>query len=142
MKGVRVLTSNPGRTGIVIQLGKEAVDGLYGIGVWNAYATGREPAEVKAWIDGFKAKHSFEPDENAILSYAYTDWFIRGGLMPVGRDVTTERVAAALAASKEKHFIFYGEKSFKDGHVSPEDVQVEQVQGGAWTPVSKPMSPT
>ena len=44
-------------------------------------------------------------------------------------------------SSKEKHFIFYGEKSFKDGHVSPEDVQVEQVQGGAWTPVSKPMAP-
>jgi hypothetical protein len=123
-----VLTSNPGRTGIVIQLGKEAVDGLYGIGVWNAYALGREPAEVKTWIDGFKAKHSFEPDENAILSYAYTDWFIRGGLMPVGRDVTTDRVAAALAASREKHFIFYGEKGFRDGHISPEDVQVEQVQ--------------
>ncbi len=137
----KVLTANPGRTGIVLQLGKATVDGLYGIGVWNAYPEGREPPEVKAWIAAFKKRFPIEPDENAILAYAYTDWFIKGGLMPVGRDVTADRVMAALNASTGDHFIFYGKKHFVGGHIDPEDVQVEQVKDGAWTAVSKPMAP-
>ena len=137
MTNVKVLTSNPGRTGVVVQLGKQAVEGLYGVGVWNAFAAGKEPAEVHDFLANITKRYGVEVDENAILSYAYTDWFIRGGLQPVGKDVTADRVATALATSTENHFIFYGPKHFIGGHVDPEDVRIEQVVNGAWTPVSK-----
>ncbi|MCX7382158.1 MAG: ABC transporter substrate-binding protein [Alphaproteobacteria bacterium] len=137
----KVLTASPGRTGIVADLGKQTVEGLYGIGAWNAYAAGKEPAEVKAWQEKLTRRHGINADENAILAYAYADWLISGGLQPVGREVTNDRVAAALAASASEHFIFYGPKRFVDGHIDPEDVQIDQVTGGGWAPASPRLLP-
>jgi ABC-type branched-subunit amino acid transport system substrate-binding protein len=134
-KDVRVLTGNPGRTGIVLQLGKDTVEGLYGVGVWKA---GTDAPEVKGWKDNFKKRfNNMEPDENALLAYVYTDWFLKG-LAAAGRDVTAEKVGRALHATgyDDKGLIFYGPKSFKANHIDPETVRVDQATGGRWVSVS------
>jgi ABC-type branched-subunit amino acid transport system substrate-binding protein len=132
---VKVLTGNPGRTGIVLQLGKDTVEGLYGVGVWKA---GTDAPEVKGWKDSFKKRfNNMEPDENALLSYVYTDWFVKG-LAAAGRDVTADKVAKALQTTgyDDKGLIFYGPKSFKANHIDPETVRVDQATGGRWVSVS------
>jgi hypothetical protein len=53
-----------------------------------------------------------------------------------GKDVTTDKVIAALRATSITHPIFYDTKSFKNNQASPESVKVEQIKGGQWTAVS------
>ena len=137
-KEVKVLTGNPGRTGIVLQLGKESVEGLYGVGVWKA---GTDAPEVKGWKDSFKKRfNNMEPDENALLSYAYTDWFLKG-LTNAGRDLTTDKAVKALQAMSydDKGLVMFGPKSFKANHIDPEHVRVDQAVGGRWVPLSEIM---
>ena len=137
----RVLTANPGRTGIVVLIGKESVEGLYGIGTWKIWAPGQEPAEAKAWVESYKKRFNLEPDENAMLAYAYADWFVKNGLAAAGKDITADKVVKSLQTTSYDNLIFYSPKKFVDGHVDPENIQIEMVKGGVWTPVSKTLAP-
>jgi len=126
---------------VVAQLGKGAVEGLYGIGTWNIFAPGQEPPEVKAWNENYKKRFNLEPDENALLAYAYTDWLVKNGLEPAGRDITTDKVVKALQSSSYSYPIFYGPERFVSQQISPETTQVSQVKGGIWQPVSALITP-
>ena len=135
---VKVITGNPGRTGIVLQLGKDTVEGLYGVGVWRLYTPTSGPDSVKKWFADYKKKYTNEPDENALLSYAYTDMFIKA-VQAAGRDLTADKVVKALQTGTFEHPIFYEKQTFKGNHQGPEFVEVDQVKGGAWTSLTKPM---
>jgi len=136
---VKVMTANPGRTMIVAQLGKANVEGLYGVSAWNIFDPGSETPAVKAWNESYKKRFNLDADENGMLSYAYTDWFVKA-LTAAGRTVTPESVVEALGKTTSDHPVFFGPKSFKNGHISPETAQVEQIKGGQWVPVSKPLN--
>ncbi len=135
---VRVITGTPGRTGIVLQLGKETVEGLYGVGVWKLFTADSGPAPVKAWFATYKKKYTNEPDENALLAYAYTDMFVKA-VQGAGRDLTADKVVKFLQTNSFEHPIFYDKQSFKGNHFDPEYVEIDQVKGGAWTSLTKPM---
>ena len=135
---VRVLTGNPGRTGIVLQLGKDTVEGLYGVGTWKLFTPTSGPDNVKKWFADYKRKYTNEPDENALLSYAYTDIFVKA-VQAAGRDLTSDKVVKALQTMTFEHPIFYDKQVFKDGHFEPEYVEIDLVKGGAWTSLTKPM---
>lgn len=135
---VRVLTGNPGRTGIVLQLGKDTVEGLYGVGTWKLFTPTSGPDNVKKWFAEYKKKYTNEPDENALLSYAYTDIFVKA-VQAAGRDLTSDKVVKALQTMTFEHPIFYDKQVFKGGHFEPEYIEIDQVKGGAWTSLTKPM---
>ena len=139
--GVKLLTAIPGRTMVVAQLGKDAVEGLYGIGSWNIFAPGKDPADVKAWSENYKKRFNLDPDENALLAYAYTDWLVKDGLEPAGRDITLDKVVKALQSSSFTHPVFYGPERFVNQHINPETTQVSQIKGGIWVPVSDLLNP-
>ena len=132
---VKIITATPGRTANVTRLGGAAVDGLYGVGSWNVIGADTTNADAKAFFANLKSKHNFDPDENAMLAYAYADIFVRA-VEAAGKDLTPQAVAAALGTMKSSNPIFYDEKSFKGGHMMPETVRVEQAKGGVWMPVS------
>jgi len=138
---VKLLTAIPGRTMVVAQLGKGAVEGLYGIGTWNIFAPGQEPPEVKAWNENYKKRFNLDPDENALLAYAYTDWLVKNGLEAAGRDIATDKVVKALQSSSYSHPIFYGPERFVSQQINPETTQVSQVKSGIWQPVSALITP-
>ena len=135
---VKVLTGNPGRTGIVLMLGKDTVEGLYGVGTWKLFTPDNGPAPVKAWFAAYKKKFNAEPDENALLSYSYTDIFVKS-VQAAGRDITADKVVKALQTNSFEAPIFYDKQSFKGNHFDPEYVEIDQVKGGAWTSLTKPM---
>ena len=135
---VKVITGNPGRTGIVLQLGKDNVDGLYGVGTWKLFTPTSGPDAVKKWFADYKKKYTNEPDENALLSYAYTDIFVKA-VQGAGRDLTADKVVKYLQTNSFEHPIFYEKQTFKGNHQGPEFVEVDQVKAGAWTPLTKPM---
>ena len=132
---VKILTATPGRTSNVTRIGGAAIDGLYGVGSWNVLGADDPSPAAKSFFANMKSKHNFDPDENALLAYAYTDIFVRA-VEAAGKDLTPQAVAAAMAGIKSSHPVFYDEKSFKGGHLVPETVRVEQAKGGVWVPVS------
>lgn len=136
---VNVLTTIPGRSTVVIDVGRTAVEGLYGIGGWRLHDAKSKDAEVQKFLTGFKQKFNTDADENAANAYSYTSWFI-AGLQAAGRNLTTDAAVKALQASSHQDFTTYARQSFKANHVSPELVSIDVVKGGKWTKVSEPMS--
>jgi hypothetical protein len=63
------------------------------------------------------------------------------GLQPAGRDVTTDKMVKELQSSTYSHPVLYDPKRFVNGHINPETVQVSQIKGGLWTPVSDKIVP-
>ena len=135
---VKVLTGNPGRTGIVLQLGKDAVEGLYGVGTWKLFTATNGPDSVKAWFANYKKKYTNEPDENALLAYSYTDIFVKA-VQGAGRDLTADKVAKYLQTNSFEAPIFDDKQVFKGNHFEPEYVEIDQIKGGAWTSLTQPM---
>jgi len=132
---VKVLTGNPGRTGIVLALGKETVEGLYGVGPWKA---GADRPEVSAWKERFKKRfNNFEPDENALLAYVNTDWLFKG-IEAAGKDLTAEKVAKALQSISydDKGLVLLKPVRFEKNHIDPESIVIDQAQKGKWVMIS------
>ena len=133
---VRVLTANPGRTSIVAVLGKDAVDGLYGIGTWNIYYPDSAPEAVKKWMESYRKRFPNQIlDENAMLSYSYTDLFVKA-VAAAGRDLTAESFGKAVAAIPYDDFMSYARGTFRGNHMMPEGARVELLKGGRWSSVS------
>jgi branched-chain amino acid transport system substrate-binding protein len=132
---VKVLTGNPGRGTIVTELGKDTVEGLYGVGPWKV---GTDRPEVAAWKAKFKKRfNDMDPDENAALAYDYTDWFLKG-VEAAGKDLTAEKVAKALQTISydDKGLVKFGPVRFVKNHINPESIVIDQVQKGKWVTVS------
>jgi ABC-type branched-subunit amino acid transport system substrate-binding protein len=134
-KEVKVLASVPGTTNIVLRLGKEATEGLYGTANWRFHYADSAPAPVKAWIESYKKRFNVDPDENSMMAYTYADWFVKG-LEAAGRDLTTEKFVAALQRTPHEDIFGNPKASFKNNHIDPETVQIMQVKSGRWTPIS------
>jgi len=135
---VKVVTGVPGRTGIVLALGKDQVEGLYGVGAWRLYTVDNAPPAVKTWFASYKKRFNMDADENALLAYTYADVFLKG-VQAAGRDLTADKVVKALQAGSFESPMFYDKESFKGGHLDPEFAQIDQVKGGTWVSVGKPV---
>ena len=136
----RVLATLPGRTEFVARLGKSAVEGLYGIGAWHIVDPDSGDPRVKAWIESFRRRFATEPDENAALAYSYSDWFIQG-LQAAGRNLTADSFTKAIQGLEHADFVGYVRTGFKNNHISPEAVRIEQVKNGHWVSVSPDIVP-
>ncbi len=136
---VKVLTAIPGRSTIVAVLGKQAVEGMYGIGGWKLNYADSAPADAKKVMEAYKKKFNVDPDENALNAYSYTDWFVKG-LQAAGRNLTAEGFVKAISGVSQEDFTTYGKLSFTGNHVGPEMVEIDQVKNGRWVTLTKPMS--
>lgn len=132
---VKVLTGNPGRTMIVAKLGKDAIEGLYGVGPWRMLDPNAGTPADKSWAEAYKKRFNLEPDENAYLAYAYADWFV-SGLQAAGRNLSTDAAVKALQAATTRHPVFLAPAAFKNNHFDPEATTVDQFRNGRWEAVS------
>ena len=135
---VKVLTGIPGRSSVVTALGKDTVDGLYGIGGWKLHdpATTTDPAAKKFFTD-YKARFGQEADENAANAYSWMGWFL-AGVEATGTDLTAEKFAKAMQGVTHEDFTTYTRLSFKNNHAMPELVSIDQAKGGRWVQIAPP----
>jgi branched-chain amino acid transport system substrate-binding protein len=136
---VKVLSALPGRSTIVARLGKDAVEGLYGIGGWKMHDSASKDAAAQKFLAAYKLKFNADADENAANAYSYTDWFI-SILQATGRNLTAESFAKAAPGVGHQDFTTYSRQSFSANHVSPEYASIEQIKGGRWEPVAPAMT--
>ncbi|MEY4654183.1 MAG: hypothetical protein RI884_2764 [Pseudomonadota bacterium] len=134
---VRVLTTIPGRSTTVARLGKESVEGLYGIGGWRLHDPDTTDPAAAKFFAAYKQKFNADADENAANAYSYTSWFI-AGLQAAGRNLTPEALANALKATRHQDFTTFAPQGFVNNHVSPEPASIDQIRGGKWVQVVAP----
>ncbi len=134
---VKVLTTIPGRAGIVARLGKDTVEGLYGIGGWRLHEPDTKDAGAQKFFAAYKQKFAADADENAANAYSYMSWFI-DGLQATGKNLTAEGLAKTLQGVQHQDFSTFARQSFVGNHVSPELVSIDQVQGGKWVQIAAP----
>lgn len=136
---VKVLTTIPGRSSIVARLGKDTVEGLYGLGGWRIHDASSQDAGAQKFIAAYRAKFNADPDENAANAYSYTDWFVKC-LQAAGRNLSAQSFSAACQGVSHEDFTTYSKQGFVKNHVSPEFVAVDVVKGGRWEPVAPAMA--
>jgi branched-chain amino acid transport system substrate-binding protein len=140
LAGVKVLTASPGRAGLTITLGKDAMEGVYGVGNWRIPSPDTASAAEKAWADNYRKRFKAEPDDVACTFYDYTSWFLQE-VRNAGRELTTEKLVKALQASSFKGVASYDTHRFANNHIDPEWTRVEQVVQGRWTARSSVVDP-
>ena len=138
-KEVKVLTTLPGRSGIVAVLGKDVVEGLYGIGGWRLHGADSTDADAKRFQASFKQKFNLDPDENAANAYSYTDWFVKC-VAAAGRDLSAGGFAKAAQGVPHQDFTTYSRQTFIGNHVGPEFSSIDMVKGGKWVQQVAPMT--
>lgn len=141
LAGVNVLTSSPGRAGLTVALGKQAVEGMYGCGTSAITLPGRATGALKSFYDSYRKRFGSDPDDISAVFYDYTSWFVQE-LNRAGRDVTTDKLVKALQASSFKGLASYDTQRFVDNHIAPEWTRVEQVVQGVWVPRSPVLDPS
>jgi ABC-type branched-subunit amino acid transport system substrate-binding protein len=134
---VKVLTTIPGRSTVVANLGKDSVEGLYGIGGWRLHSADSTDPAVARFFSAYKQRFNVDADENSANGYSYTSWFI-AGLQAAGRNLTTESLVSALKASRHQDFTTFAAQSFVNNHVGPELASIDQIRGGKWVQVMAP----
>jgi len=134
---VKVLTAVPGRSSIVARLGKDAVEGLYGMGGWKLNDADSTDPETQKFFANYKARFGQEPDENAANAYSYTSWFI-AGLQAAGRNLTADSFAKAMQGVAHQDFTTFARQTFQGNHLNPEQVSIDQVKGGKWVQIAAP----
>lgn len=135
---VKVLTGIPGRSSIVTALGKDTVDGLYGIGGWKLHdvQASADPAARKFFAD-YKARFGHDGDENAANAYSSMGWFI-AGLQATGQDLNAEKFAKTMQGVSHEDFTTFTRLSWKNNHAMPELVSIDQAKGGRWVQIAPP----
>ena len=73
-----------------------------------------------------------------MLAYSYTDIFVKA-VQGAGRDVTSDKVVKYLQTNSFEGPLFYAKQSFSGNHFGPEYVEIDQIKGGAWTSLTKPL---
>jgi branched-chain amino acid transport system substrate-binding protein len=129
--GVNVLTASPGRAGLVATIGKAGVEGLYGVGSWRIAAPDQLGEAAKRWAESYRKRFNMEPDDVAMIFYDYASWFLQE-VHTAGRELTVDKLAKALQASTFKGLASYDTQRFRDNHIDPEWMQVEQISQGRW----------
>ncbi len=138
-KEVKVLTTLPGRSGVVALLGKDAVEGLYGIGGWQLHGADTANADAKKFMANYRQKFNADPDENAANAYSYTDWFVKS-VQAAGRGLTAESFSKAAQGVVHQDFTTYSKQNFVGNHVGPEFASIDQIKGGKWVQQVAPMT--
>lgn len=134
---VKVLTTIPGRSTLVAKLGKEATEGMYGMGGWKLHDPETTDPVAKKFMADFKAKYNMDADENAANSYSYTAWFV-AGLQAAGRNLTSKSLAETMPKGAHQDFTTFSRQTFVNNHVTPEMASVDQIKGGKWVQIAAP----
>jgi len=137
---VKVLGMSPVRQVTVADLGKQAVEGMYAVGMNKVHYLDTETDPVvKKWADEYRKRFKIDPDGNAMSAYFFTDWFVQG-VKAAGRDLDASKVVKELQRATFEDFVRFSKVSFKDNHLVPELIEIEQIKNGRWVALTNPFT--
>lgn len=138
---VDFLVSQAGYAPEVVMLGKEVVEGLYGVGFTPIPYYDTADDAVKAWMDRYKEK--FGTDANIQAAAGYQVMTVTALAMEnAGPDLTVDSFVAGLEQVQDYQDMFGSTPiSFgPDDHLAAEQTFLNQVQGGRWVRLTEPLA--
>jgi hypothetical protein len=122
-------------------LGKEATEGVYGVGQTEIFYADTATGKVKDFIEAYRKAFGIEANQQATAGYNGVMVFAHFAEM-AGKNLTTEALITALESGKQFDDIFGGAPvSFsKDNHLGVSAAVVAQIKNGRWATVAKNQS--
>ncbi|MDB5574740.1 MAG: putative LeucineBinding Protein [Tardiphaga sp.] len=138
---VAFVVSSPSFVPDFPDLGKEATEGIYGVGQTEIFYSDTAKGEVKDFIEAYRKSFGIEANQQATAGYNGAMVFAYFAKM-AGKNLTTETMMAALESGKVFDDIFGGAPiSFsKDNHLGVSAAVIGQIKNGRWTTIAKNQS--
>lgn len=131
------LVSGAGYAAEVAELGKEAMEGLYGVGQTPIPYVDTAPPEIRSWMRSYRERYGEEGYIQAISGYLAIDLFALGAAN-AGPDLTADSLIGGL----ERIHGYQGKfgsapVTFRpDDHLGTTQAFVAQIRNGRWHPVT------
>lgn len=122
-------------------LGKEATEGIYGVGQTEIFYSDTATGDVKNFIEAYRKMFGAEANQQATSGYNGAMVFAYYAKM-AGKELTTQSMISALESGKVFDDIFGGAPiSFsKENHLGVSAAVIGQIKNGRWVTVAKNQS--
>jgi ABC-type branched-subunit amino acid transport system substrate-binding protein len=135
------VVSSPSYVPDLHELGKDAAEGIYGVGQTEIFYPDTATGKVKEFIEAYRKMFGFDPNLQSTSGYDGAMAFaFYAGL--AGKNLTTESLIAAMESGKVYEDIFGGAPvSFSKGnHLGVSAATVGQIKNGRWVTIAKNQS--
>lgn len=129
---VTVIGAGPAFEDNTIKLGKEAVEGMFAVGMIANPDMQNSPAPVQDWMKRYQAK--FSSPASLYGAYAYSFVYIMAeGLKNAGADLTVDSFVKGMEQLKDYRTLFGSVLNFSPtNRLGANGAKLFQVQGGRW----------
>jgi branched-chain amino acid transport system substrate-binding protein len=129
---VTVLGAGPAFEDNTIKLGKEAVEGMWAVGVIPNPDPERSPPAVQDWMKRFQAKYNTPASLYAAYAYSFVNIMIEG-LQKTGPNLTVDSFVKGMEQVQGYRTLFGSVISFSDkNRMGAAGAKLFRVQGGRW----------
>lgn len=135
------VVSSPSYVPDLHDLGKEATEGIYGVGQIEIFYPDTATGKVKEFVEAYKKMFGIDPNLQSTSGYNGAMVFAYFAQM-AGKNLTTESLMTALESGKTYDDIFGGAPvSFtKDNHLGVSAAVIGQIKSGRWVTIAKNQS--
>ena len=135
------VVSSPSYVPDLHDLGKDATEGIYGVGQTEIFYPDTATGKVKEFIEAYHKMFGVDPNLQSTSGY---DGFMAFAFYAnlAGKNLTTESMIAAMESGKVFEDIFGGAPvSFsKDNHLGVSAATIAQIKNGRWTTIARNQS--
>jgi ABC-type branched-subunit amino acid transport system substrate-binding protein len=135
------VVSSPSYVPDLHELGKEAAEGIYGVGQTEIFYSDTATGKVKEFIEAYRKMFGIDPNLQSTSGYDGAMAFaFYAGL--AGKNLTTDSLIAAMESGKVFEDIFGGAPvSFsKSNHLGVSAATIGQIKNGRWVTIAKNQS--
>ncbi|MET4295997.1 branched-chain amino acid transport system substrate-binding protein [Bradyrhizobium sp. LB8.2] len=135
------VVSSPSYVPDLHELGKDATEGIFGVGQTEIFYPDTATGKVKEFIEAYRKMFGVDPNLQSTSGYdGFMAFAFYAGL--AGKNLTTETLIAAMESGKVFEDIFGGAPvSFsKDNHLGVSAATIGQIKNGRWTTIAKNQS--
>ncbi|MCK1294536.1 MULTISPECIES: ABC transporter substrate-binding protein [unclassified Bradyrhizobium] len=135
------VVSSPSYVPDLHDLGKDATEGIFGVGQTEIFYPDTATAKVKEFIEAYRKMFGIDPNLQSTSGYDGAMAFaFYAGL--AGKNLTTDSLIAAMESGKVFEDIFGGAPvSFsKDNHLGVSAATIGQIKNGRWVTIAKNQS--
>ncbi len=135
------VVSSPSYVPDLHELGKDATEGIYGVGQTEIFYTDTATGKVKEFIEAYRKMFGVDPNLQSTSGYDGAMAFaFYAGL--AGKNLTTDSLIAAMESGKVFEDIFGGAPvSFsKDNHLGVSAATIGQIKNGRWVTIARNQS--
>ena len=129
---VKLMGGFPAYNAIALLIGKDAMEGVYGVGQNKIYYVDTAPPQVKGWYERFRARFNRDPGPTAIASWNALSMTLEG-IRQAGRNLTVESFEQGMYKVRYKDIFDTPETTFTpQRHLPPAAGFIAQVRKQRW----------